>query len=127
MTTSPGAGTATTGRDLPHPPGDAIRLDQVLHALADPVRLAIVAALAADPGEALPCSALPVPVTKSTATHHFRVLRESGVIRQCYRGTAKLNELRRAELAGLFPGLLDAVLIAAAREGERGRQGAATG
>ncbi|WP_052848995.1 ArsR/SmtB family transcription factor [Streptomyces avicenniae] len=125
MTPPTGAGPAT-GRDLAHPVGDAIRLDQVLHALADPVRLAIVAELAAGPGEPLPCSALPVPVAKSTATHHFRVLRESGVLRQFYRGTAKMNELRAAELASLFPGLLDAVVGGAALERGRDRERAAT-
>ena len=47
-------------------------LEQVLHALSDPVRLRIVAALA-DAGE-LACGGVDVPVTKSTCTHHFRVL-----------------------------------------------------
>ncbi len=57
-----------------------------------------------------------LPVTKSTTTHHFRVLRESGVIRQVYRGTAKMNGLRRDDLDGLFPGLLDSLLAAADRQ-----------
>ncbi len=57
-----------------------------------------------------------LPVTKSTTTHHFRVLRESGVIRQVYRGTAKMNGLRRDDQDDLFPGLLDSVLSAAARQ-----------
>ena len=70
----------------------------MLHALSDPLRLHIVFRLATDGGE-LPCSHFDVPVTKSTSTHHFRVLREAGVIRQVYRGTAKMNGLRRDDLA----------------------------
>ncbi|WP_328504195.1 ArsR family transcriptional regulator [Streptomyces sp. NBC_00457] len=109
---------ATTSRDLPHPARDEIRLEGILHALADPMRLQIVRELATDGGE-LSCSRFDLPVTKSTTTHHFRVLRESGVIRQIYRGTAKMNGLRRDDLDGLFPGLLDTLLDAAARQAVR--------
>ncbi|MDQ1043292.1 DNA-binding transcriptional ArsR family regulator [Streptomyces sp. V4I2] len=56
---------------------------------------------------------------KSTTTHHFRVLREAGAIRQIYRGTAKMNGLRRDDLDDLFPGLLDALLDAAGRQAVR--------
>ena len=101
-------------RELWHPHRADIRLEQVLHALADPVRLRIVRTLATR-REELTCSVFDLPVSKSTTTHHFRVLRESGVIRQFYRGTAKLNGLRREDLDARFPGLLDAVLAAAER------------
>jgi DNA-binding transcriptional ArsR family regulator len=103
--------TATTGRALPHPERDEIRLETVLHALADPMRLRIFHELSSGEGE-LSCSQFDLPVTKSTTTHHFRVLRESGVIRQVYRGTAKMNALRRDDLDDLFPGLLDRLLVA---------------
>jgi DNA-binding transcriptional ArsR family regulator len=43
-------------------------------------------------------------------THHFRILREAGIIEQSCEGTAKLNSLRREDLEARFPGLLDAVL-----------------
>jgi DNA-binding transcriptional ArsR family regulator len=111
---------APTGsnRDLPHPQRVEIRLEAVLHALSDPLRLQVVRELAAD-GDELSCSHFDLPVTKSTTTHHFRVLREAGVIRQMYRGTAKMNGLRRDDLDGLFPGLLDSVLAAAARQAVR--------
>ncbi|MFR0354383.1 ArsR/SmtB family transcription factor [Streptomyces sediminimaris] len=109
---------ATSNRDLPHPASGDIRLESVLHALSDPMRLRIVRELAADSDE-LTCSQFALPVTKSTSTHHFRVLREAGVIRQCYRGTAKMNGLRRDDLDELFPGLLDALLAAAARQAAR--------
>jgi DNA-binding transcriptional ArsR family regulator len=89
-------------------------LERVLHALSDPVRLRIVTALA-DKGEST-CGSFDVPVTKSTCTHHFRVLREAGIIRQRQVGTTRLNELCRAELDSSFPGLLDTILQAAAAD-----------
>ena len=87
-------------------------LATVLHALSDPMRLRIVAALAAT-DEQPACGAFDLPVTKSTCTHHFKVLREAGVISQHQRGTARLNSLRRGDLDARFPGLLDSVLRAA--------------
>ncbi|MEU3510275.1 helix-turn-helix domain-containing protein [Streptomyces longwoodensis] len=106
------------GRDLPHPAPGEIRLEAVLHALSDPMRLRIVRELAVEEDE-LSCSQFALPVTKSTSTHHFRVLREAGVIRQVYRGTAKMNGLRKDDLDDLFPGLLDCVLTAAHRQSLR--------
>ncbi|MFJ4468516.1 ArsR/SmtB family transcription factor [Streptomyces sp. NPDC089424] len=106
-------------RLLPHPAREDIRLEGVLHALSDPMRLRIVRELAAHAGDELSCSHFDLPVTKSTTTHHFRVLRESGVIRQVYRGTAKMNGLRQDDLDALFPGLLDSLLAAAGRQAAR--------
>lgn len=96
--------------DVVQPELDQIELPTVLHALSDPVRLQIVAGLAA--GEELSCGSFDLPVTKSTCTHHFRVLRQAGVIRQRVQGTTRLNSLRRDELEVRFPGLVDAVLRA---------------
>ena len=98
---------------LPHPVQEEIELGPVLHALSDPIRLRIVAALAQ--GEERSCKSIDLPVVKSTCTHHFRVLREAGVIRQRQEGTARLNSLRRVELDDRFPGLLEAVLRGADR------------
>ena len=86
-----------------------MELAAVLHALSDPQRLRIVRILAEDP-EPRPCGTFGLEVSKSTATHHFRVLREAGIIEQRTVGTAKFNTLRRADLGQRFPGLLDAVL-----------------
>jgi DNA-binding transcriptional ArsR family regulator len=94
-------------RTLTHPAADDLELTQVLHALSDPVRLDIVRELA---GRDCHCGDIDVPVTKSTSTHHFRVLRESGVIEQTPEGTARINRLRREDLEARFPGLLDSVL-----------------
>ncbi|MFD7510270.1 ArsR/SmtB family transcription factor [Streptomyces sp. NPDC059853] len=114
------APVTVAGRALEHPVRERIRLDQVLQALADPLRLSVLHKLAAaGPGAELSCSDLDLPVSKSTSTHHFRVLREAGLIQQVYRGTAKMNALRRDDLEVLFPGLLEAVLAAAARERRR--------
>ncbi|MCQ8828632.1 ArsR/SmtB family transcription factor [Streptomyces malaysiensis] len=109
----------TTGRSLEHPRREEIRLEDVLHALSEPMRMRVVRTLAEEPGE-LSCSVFDLPVSKSTTTHHFRVLRECGVINQIYRGTAKMNALRRDDLDALFPGLLDSVLAAAALQEGRG-------
>ncbi|WP_411121884.1 ArsR/SmtB family transcription factor [Streptomyces sp. x-19] len=117
-TDTPAAGPVSGARSLPHPALEEIRLAQVLHALADPMRLRIVCALAAAEGE-LNCADIELPVSKSTCTHHFRVLREHGVIQQIYRGTAKMNGLRRGDLEALFPGLIDGVLRAAGLQERR--------
>jgi DNA-binding transcriptional ArsR family regulator len=99
--------------DLPAPHRDEIDLVAVLHALSDPVRLGIVVGLR-ESGDERRCGSFEAPVTKSTLTHHFRVLREAGVISQRQDGTARLSQLRTGDLEERFPGLLDAVLSAAA-------------
>jgi DNA-binding transcriptional ArsR family regulator len=120
MTASPPSpdASAAAGRALKHPAAADIRLEEVLHALSDPMRLLVLCALDGAEGE-VACSDVPLPVSKSTTTHHFRVLREAGVITQVYRGTSKMNALRRADLDALFPGLLDGVLAAAGLQARR--------
>ena len=100
-------GTVTA---LEHPLREDIRIEAVLQALADPVRLRIVQCVA-DRGE-VACGVLDLPVSKSTLTHHYRVLREAGVIHQRPVGTSKVNTLRRDDLDALFPGLLNGILAA---------------
>ncbi|MGW6965501.1 ArsR/SmtB family transcription factor [Streptomyces zaomyceticus] len=95
--------TATSPRALEHPTRDQIRLEAVLHALSDPVRLLIVRDMARERAE-LSCSYFDLPVTKSTTTHHFRVLREGGVIRQTYRGTPNQTPGRAHHHQPLSPG-----------------------
>jgi DNA-binding transcriptional ArsR family regulator len=101
--------TSATATETDQPAREDIDLGAVLHALSDPTRLQIVAALDSRPG-ACPTGSFDVQVTKSTCTHHFRVLREAGVVRQQSDGTARLNTLRREDLDARFPGLLDAIL-----------------
>jgi DNA-binding transcriptional ArsR family regulator len=95
---------------LSHPPRAELELAVVLHALSDPMRLRIVAGLSN--GSERTCGSFDLPVVKSTCTHHFKVLREAGVIRQRLEGTTRLNSLRREDLEARFPGLLEAVLRA---------------
>lgn len=106
----------TTGRSadksLPQPDLAEIEVDQVLRALGEPVRLRIVRALAVAE-EPMACGSFVLGVSKSTSTHHFRTLRESGVIAQFERGTGRYSELRGEDLEQRFPGLLTAVLAAA--------------
>jgi DNA-binding transcriptional ArsR family regulator len=96
---------------LHHPDTSEIELAGVMHALSDPVRLQMVRALAGR-DEPCACGSIDVPVSKSTRTHHWRVLRENGLIRQTEQGTSKLTELRRDDLEARFPGLLRIVLEA---------------
>src|SRR5580692_8210786 len=92
---------------LYHPATEDLALPAVLHALSDPQRLQIVRELNVDPTPR-PCGSFELGVSKSTCTHHFRVLREAGVINQA----PQRRQLRGAEQR--FPGLLDAVLGAVA-------------
>lgn len=100
-------------RLLYHPESKDISLPGVLYALGDPVRLEIVRRLAQQ-GEQ-PCGALDFAIAKSTMSHHFRILRESGVVYCRKEGTQHINSLRREDLNALFPGLLDAVLLSASQ------------
>jgi DNA-binding transcriptional ArsR family regulator len=103
---------ASATEALAHPSRDEIELAAVLHALSDPVRLLMVRGLAGAI-EARSCGSFDVPVTKSTCTHHFKVLREAGVIRQRQEGTKRVNLLREDDLEARFPGLLGTILQAA--------------
>lgn len=97
-----------------HPNKNDISLEGVLYALGDPVRLEIVKRLA-DEAE-LPCAAIDVAIAKSTLSHHFKILRECGVISCRKQGTQHMNSLRKEDLSDRFPGLLDAILRAAEQE-----------
>jgi DNA-binding transcriptional ArsR family regulator len=108
---------------LYHPDCTQISLAGVLYALGDPVRLEVVRRLANE-GE-LTCAALDCaiaqgaaakPIAKSTMSHHFKILRESGILHTRKEGTQHINSLRREDLEAQFPGLLDIVLEALKKE-----------
>ena len=101
-------------RPFHHPPIEDVRAEHVFHALSDPVRLGIVRQLA-NMDEAS-CGALDGGRPKSSVSHHFRVLREAGLIRTRNAGVVHMNTLRREELDRRFPGLLAAVLGVILRE-----------
>ena len=90
------------------PPTNELELATVLQALSDPVRLQIVRELAAGGEQA--CGAIPLPVSASTRSHHFKVLREAGLTVTHVAGTTRLVSLRRDDVESRFPGLLDVVL-----------------
>ncbi|WP_036494947.1 helix-turn-helix transcriptional regulator [Nocardia sp. BMG111209] len=96
-----------------HPERDQILLENVLSALGNPLRLQIVRVLA-ESGERS-CGSILDGLSKSTLTHHWRVLRDSGVIWQRPAGRENLLSLRREDLDARFPGMLDILLAAAAR------------
>jgi DNA-binding transcriptional ArsR family regulator len=93
---------------LVHPDLAEFDVLDVLHALADPTRMTIVRTLLADPERA--CGTFPVDVAPSTLTHHFRVLREAGVIHQREDGNRRWTTLRRIDLEARFPGLLESIV-----------------
>ncbi|NUR87726.1 MAG: helix-turn-helix transcriptional regulator [Nonomuraea sp.] len=95
---------------LVHPEAEEFDVLDVLHALADPTRMTIVRTLRAAPERA--CGTFPVDVAPSTLTHHFRVLREAGIIRQREEGNRRWTALRVDDLDARFPGLLNAIVDA---------------
>jgi DNA-binding transcriptional ArsR family regulator len=97
------------GTDLHYPTFDQLDLVEVLRALADPVRLELVRALDEAHG-AIPCNQFPTHVGKSTLSHHFKVLREAGLVYAQDAGTRRFYTLRHDDLEARFPGLLDAVV-----------------
>ncbi|MEU5209997.1 helix-turn-helix domain-containing protein [Streptomyces sp. NPDC020742] len=101
-----------------NPNRDDLRITEVLEALSHPLRLLVVHRLAQREreGEEMSCGDLLPEVSKSTASHHWRVLRESGVVHQRRDGRRLLLHLRRADLDARFPGVLDGVLVAAERD-----------
>ncbi|MDR7040167.1 MULTISPECIES: ArsR/SmtB family transcription factor [Methylobacterium] len=96
-----------------HPAPDEMDLGTIFAALADPLRRQVVLTLAASPDAVRHCSSFDLPVSKATRTHHFRVLREAGLIHQVDQGNSRSNRLRVAELRQRFPALVDLLLTEA--------------
>jgi DNA-binding transcriptional ArsR family regulator len=94
-----------------HPSTEDIMLTGVLGALADPMRLRIVGNMLKKDG-CISCSeAVPCPnMAKSTLSHHFRILREAGIIRTNKVGVENRNILRIDDIDARFPGLLKQIL-----------------
>ena len=91
-----------------HPDRASFRIEAVLAALDHPLRLRVVRTLAAR-GE-MTCQEILPDVTKSSASHHWRVLRENGIVEQRREGRYLYLRLRRDDLDSRFPGVLDAVI-----------------
>ena len=90
------------------PASEEIALEDVFHALSDPFRLEVVRRLATEGEQS--CQALEGDRPKSSVSHHFRVLREAGLIRTRNEGATRMNALRREDIEERFPGLLSCVL-----------------
>jgi len=57
-----------------------------------------------------------IDMPKSSLSHHFRILRESGVIVSEGQGTVLMNRIQREELEAKFPGLIESILTAAQKK-----------
>ncbi len=95
-------------RQYQHPDRQNISLTGVLYGLSDPTRLKIVQMLARQ--KEITCREFYLEISKSTQSHHFKVLRDTGIMYTRLEGTQHHNSLRRDDLDALFPNLLDAVL-----------------
>ncbi|GAA3753730.1 ArsR/SmtB family transcription factor [Salinactinospora qingdaonensis] len=95
---------------LPEPAPEEMRLEVVMAALSDPLRLEIVRRLLLE-SEAFDhtCGWFGFDRPKSSLTHHFRALREAGLIRQRQYGLERRSQVRVHDLNARFPGLLDLV------------------
>ena len=91
-----------------HPDLVSISLPVVMQALSDPCRLSIVRELL-DQGRPMACNQVPLEISKATRSHHFEVLRNAGLIRTEVEGTKCMTSLRKEEVEGRFPGLLELV------------------
>lgn len=106
-------------RPLFHPSIEDVRLEAILHALSDPVRVSIFSEIA---GATCPmtCAAFSSvnerTIPKSSLSQHFKVLREAGLIRSERQGVEMRNTSRCAEVEARFPGLVAAIINAHAIE-----------
>jgi DNA-binding transcriptional ArsR family regulator len=101
---------ASAQRQVWYPEREDITIYGILAALSDPTRLEIVRQLA-ERVERCPFEFLDI-TSKQNLSHHFKVLRESGLVKARYEGRNKYVWLRRELIDEMFPGLLDGLLRA---------------
>jgi DNA-binding transcriptional ArsR family regulator len=102
-------------KPLVHPSLEDITVEGIMHALSDPVRVAIFARIVAAAGPRTCSDFLTIrepTIPKSTLSQHFKALREAGLIRSERRGVEMLNTSRCAEVEKRFPGLIAAIVNA---------------
>lgn len=102
-------------RPLIHPSIGDVTVEVILYALADPVRVAILAGVMGQERSqncATFSKVIDKPIAKSTLSLHFKALREAGLIRGERRGVEMLNTSRCAEVEGRFPGLVSTIVNA---------------
>ncbi|MCZ4500809.1 MAG: putative transcriptional regulator, ArsR family [Marmoricola sp.] len=88
-------------------------LQQVLAALADPIRLEMVRRLAGTEDGVLACSQLYDTIGKSTASHHFKILREAGVTQRIVEDGQTNQRLRTDDVEAIYPGVLRSIVSVA--------------
>ncbi|MFJ8467281.1 ArsR/SmtB family transcription factor [Streptomyces swartbergensis] len=96
--------------ELAHPRAEELEVGPILLALADGNRRRVVAELAERPDEERLCASFDLPVSKSSRTRHWRVLREAGLVYQRDAGNGLYMRLRKDDLDRRFPGLIQAVI-----------------
>lgn len=102
-------------RPLFHPAPEDITVEGILHALSDPVRVAIWTQIVAASCPRICSNFLTVSdktIPKSTLSQHFKALREAGLIRGERRGVEMHNTSRYGEIEQRFPGLIPAIVNA---------------
>jgi DNA-binding transcriptional ArsR family regulator len=109
-------------RPLFHPSVEDVTVEAILHALSDPVRVAIYAGIARSECSLI-CSNFSnvseKTIPKSTLSQHFKALREAGLIRGERRGVEMHNTSRCSEIEERFPGLIAAIVGAHALQSQR--------
>ncbi len=68
---------------------------------------------------------LDVPVSKSTLSHHLKVLRDAGLTQTRAEGVQRFVSLRTGDIEALYPGLLGCVLGYGQRQPRSTADGAA--
>lgn len=96
-------------REKKHPKMEEIEITDIMYALSDPARVEIVR-LIAEAGKPLACGELCINRPKSSMSHHFKILRDTGIIETSIEGKEHLNSLRSAEIEKKFPGILKSIL-----------------
>jgi DNA-binding transcriptional ArsR family regulator len=102
-------------RPLFHPSIDDVTVEAILHALSDPVRVAIFADIVGSACSQNCSNFLKIrekAIPKSTLSQHFKVLREAGLIRGERVGVEMQNTSRCAEIEARFPGLTMSIVKA---------------
>jgi DNA-binding transcriptional ArsR family regulator len=79
-------------------------LSSIFDALSDPVRIEVVLALLEQ--KEVSCGECTRHVSKSTMSHHFKVLKEAGIIQKREKGTVHFLSLRLEELESRLPGFI---------------------
>jgi DNA-binding transcriptional ArsR family regulator len=113
-------------RPLFHPSIEDVTVESILHALSDPLRVAIFKQIAGSSSSfncSMLCKVSEKPIPKSTMSQHFKALRDAGLIRGERRGVEMHNTPRCAEIEARFPGLISAILNAHKIQSEQRSRG----